>query len=264
MRFAGLLAGAMLFCCPLLAEAADAPVQVMIVGTFHMSNPGHDIHNAKVDDMLSPERQAQIAAAVNGIAAFKPTMVDAEWDADTARTRYASYLSGTLAPSRNEVVQLGFRLAKQSGLQTVEGVDVDGDFPFDAVQAYAGAHGSAALLAEQGAAVDAFIKTMTDTLNSEGVAATLRFLNDPARLASDNAFYRTTLKIGGGKEQPGAALLTAWYRRNFLICANIIQLTKPGDRVVVFYGSGHAFLLRQCIAETPGFQLVEPNTYLPK
>jgi len=25
----------------------------------------------------------------------------------------------------------------------------------------------------------------------------------------------------------------------------------------------HAFLLRQCIAETPGFDLIEPNDFLP-
>ena len=33
---------------------------------------------------------------------------------------------------------------------------------------------------------------------------------------------------------------------------------------MVFYGSGHAFLLRQCVSETPGFRLVEPNDYLPR
>ncbi len=267
-KFAALLlslVGAMFLCAPLLAHAADAPVEVMIVGNFHMSNPGKDLHNATVDDMLSTLRQAQIKSTVDGLAKFHPTMVDAEWDADTARERYAAYLKGTLAPSRNEVVQLGFRLAHQAGLDTVHGIDVDGEFPFEAVQTYAQAHGQSALLGEQGAAIDAFLKTQTDILNGKGgVAAALRYLNDPALIANGNAFYRTTLKIGGGMDQPGADLLTAWYRRNFLICANIIQLTKPGDRVVVFYGSGHAFLLRQCIAETPGFKLVEPNDYLPK
>jgi hypothetical protein len=49
-----------------------------------------------------------------------------------------------------------------------------------------------------------------------------------------------------------------------LICANLVQLARPGDRIVVFYGSGHAFLLRQCVAETPGFRLVEANAYLPR
>jgi len=101
-------------------------------------------------------------------------------------------------------------------------------------------------------------------LKTGTVGAILRLLNDPTRLARDNAFYRTALHVGGGTQQPGADLLTAWYRRNFLICANIIQLAKPGDRIVVFYGSGHAFLLRQCVVETPGFELVEPNDYLPK
>jgi hypothetical protein len=32
---------------------------------------------------------------------------------------------------------------------------------------------------------------------------------------------------------------------------------------VIFFGAGHAFLLRQCVAETPGYKLVEANDYLP-
>jgi hypothetical protein len=72
------------------------------------------------------------------------------------------------------------------------------------------------------------------------------------------------LKVGGGTAQPGADLLTAWYKRNFYICANIVQFAKPGDRIVAFFGSGHEFLLRQCVSEMPGYKLVEPNDYLPK
>ena len=34
----------------------------MIVGVFHMSNPGHDMHNMQVDDVLAPKRQGEIAA----------------------------------------------------------------------------------------------------------------------------------------------------------------------------------------------------------
>jgi hypothetical protein len=246
------------------AWADDAPISVMIVGDFHMSNPGRDLHNLNVDDVLAPKRQAEIEAVSEALLRFHPTMVDAEWPADIAAQRYDAYRNATLAPSRDEVVQLGFRLAKAAALATVHGIDVNGDFPYDAVAAYAKTHGTSALLDAQGAEVQDFVDRMAVILDKQGVAATLRFLNDPARLAHDNAFYRTTLKIGGAADQPGADLLTAWYRRNFLICANLIQLAHPGDRVVVFYGSGHAFLLRQCIAETPGFALVEPNDYLPR
>ena len=244
--------------------APPKPIQVMIVGDFHMSNPGRDLHNVQVDDMLSPARQEQIVAVTDALARFAPTAVAAEWPADLAAQRYGDYRAGKLAPSHNEVVQLGFRLAAKANLANFHGIDVDGDFPYEAVQTYAKAHGQNAWLDDAGAQVEAFVREQEDRLKTGTVGGTLRWLNDPALIARGNEFYRATLHVGGGATQPGADLLTAWYRRNFLICANIIQLAKPGDRIVVFYGSGHSFLLRQCISETPGFQLVEPNDYLPK
>lgn len=247
---------------PLAAPTAE-PVSVMIVGDFHMSNPGRDMHNTEVDDMLAPKRQAEIAAVTDALARFKPTLVAMEWPADVAGERYDAYLKGTLAPSRNEVVQLGFRLARTAGLASVAGIDVDGDFPYEAVASYAHAHGMDGLLADANAQIESFVKTQDATLAKGTVGGLLRALNEPALIERGNGFYRTMLKVGGGAEQPGADLLTGWYRRNFLICANLIQRARPGDRVVVFYGSGHAFLLRQCVREMPGYRLVEPNDYLP-
>ena len=246
------------------AEPATDPVEVMVVGVYHMSNPGRDLHNLKVDDVLAPKRQAQIAAVTDALARFRPDKIAVEWPAATVAERYPKYLDGNLPPSRDESAQLGFRLAKTAGAKGVYGIDVDGEFPFDPVKAYADAHGTSVLLDEQGAAVDRSLAREGALLAQKGVSAALRYLNDPARLRWDNAFYRTTLRIGGGQDQPGADLLAAWYRRNFLICANLLQLSCPGDRIVVFYGSGHAFLLRQCVSETPGFRLVEPNDYLPR
>lgn len=245
------------------ASATDAPVQVMIVGDFHMSNPDRDQHNVQVDDVLAPKRQAEIEAVTQALLAFHPTAVAAEWPADIVAQRFDAYRKGTLAPSHNEVVQLSFRLAKEAGAQAY-GIDVDGDFPYDAVDAYAKAHGQAPILDRAQATVEDFTRKQTDLLNTGTVAQVLRYVNDPALIQSMNGFYRTTLRIGGGANQPGAELETAWYHRNFLICANLIQLSHPGDHIVVFYGSGHAQLLRQCVSETPGFALVEPNEYLPR
>lgn len=244
------------------ARAAPADVEVMIVGTYHMANPGRDLHNTHADDVLAPGRQRQLADVAAHLAHFKPTRVAVEWPADVARTRYGAYLDGTLGDSRNEVAQLGFRLAKLAGAREVDGIDVDGDFPFDAVAAYAKAHGQQAILDDANAQVQGFVDAMQAKIDTGTVADVLRFLNDPARIARDNAFYRQTLRIGAGTQQPGVDLLTAWYRRNFAICANLAQIAKPGDRVVVFYGSGHAFLLRQCVQEMPGYRLVEANDYL--
>lgn len=245
-----------------LAQTPDAPVQVMIVGVSHMDNPGHDLHNMKHDDVLQAGRQAEIVALTQDLARFKPTQVAIEQDKAPANEKYAAYLAGTLPPSRNERVQLGFRLAKLAHLTAIRGIDADGDFPYPPVKAYAESHGFGPLLAEQNADIDRQIAAESKLLAEKGIAAELRYLNDPARLKNDNAFYRTMLRIGADDAQPGADLLTGWYRRNFLICAKLLQVARPGDRIVVFYGAGHAFLLRQCVEETPGFRLIEPNDYL--
>lgn len=256
-----------LLCCSAssITLAADPaqPVEVMVVGVFHMSNPGHDLHDIKADDVLEPKRQREIEAVNAALSRFRPTKIGVEWPADWVAERFKQYQAGTLPPSRNEVVQLGFRLAKNAGAE-VYSLDADGDFPYERLKNFAETRGFSKLLDEENAATQRDVDEETRLLAEKGISADLRFLNDPVRLASDNSFYRNVLRIGQGGDQPGADLTASWYHRNLLICANLLQLAKPGDRIVIFFGAGHAFLLRRCVTETPGFKLVEPNEYLPK
>ena len=248
------------------AEPARKPVEVMVVGAFHMANPGADISNARYEDVLSPKQQAGVAKTVDALAKFKPTRIAVEWPQKVTAERYAQYQQDGLKghrSERNEVVQLGYRLAKQTGA-TIEGVDVDGNFPFGPVMAYAEVHGQKPMLDAHRAELDAEMKAQEALFSQGGTPAVLRKLNSPAYIKAGQDFYRQIGMIGGGDEQPGAALLTGWYDRNFQICARILQSARPGDRIVVLYGAGHAFLLRQCVTETPGFKLVEPNAWLPK
>lgn len=248
---------------PAVAAPPEADVEVMIVGTYHMANPGRDLHNTTSDDVLAPERQRELEGIASALMRFAPTRVAVEWPADTTSERYRRYLDGTLEPSRNEVVQLGFRLAAAAKLDEVDGIDVDGDFPYGAVQSFAQENGQGGLLEQAHAAIGAMVAELQGVIDEGSIAQALRYLNAPARIVGDNGFYRQMLLVGAGGQQPGVDLLTAWYRRNFAICANLLQLAKPGDRVVVFYGSGHSFLLRQCVQETPGYRLAEANDYLP-
>src|ERR1700752_76966 len=104
-----------------LSSAAASPVEVMIVGTFHMDNPGHDLHNMNVDDVLTEKRQKELADVAERLMRFKPNvvMVESQRRDPGAATlpRYRQYLAGTLEPSRNEIVQVGFRLAKAAGIK---------------------------------------------------------------------------------------------------------------------------------------------------
>jgi hypothetical protein len=250
---------------PVEAKPAPAPLtQVMIVGGYHMSNPGHDVHDVKADDVLAPKRQKEIVAITNALARFHPTKVAVEWDAPVVAERYPKYLAGTLPPSHNEVVQLGFRLAQTAHAQGVWGIDADGDFPYEQLINYAKAHGEDALMQAEDARILQDVNRDNQILAHGTISQTLRYMNEPAVILQEHQFYRRILRIGSGADQPGAELDADWYKRNFLICAHLIQLARPGDRIVVFFGSGHAYLLRQCVTETPGFRLVEPNQYLPK
>ena len=245
------------------ATAAEPPAKVMIVGTYHFSNPGHDQHNVEADDVLTPERQAQLEAIEASLAKFAPTRVAVEWDANTVDERYPKYRSGELAPSRNEVVQLGFRRARRAGLDHVDGIDVDGDFPYEPVAAWAEKHGATPKLEAAQARIQTRVEAFTKLQHEIGIAAALKDMNAPQNVDADYAFYADLMRYGGGDDQPGAKLLAAWTARNLEICARLVQATKPGDRVVVFYGSGHSYLLRRCVRETPGLTLVEANAYLP-
>jgi hypothetical protein len=258
---------ACLIALPLSATAADTPapqeVQVMILGSFHMANPGRDLHNVSADDVLAPARQKELEDISTALLRFAPTRVAVEWPAAVTTGRYREYRAGTLKPSRNEVVQVAFRLAAMAGLDAVDGIDADGDFPYGPVQEFAQRNGQAGMLQEINDRTTDMLAGLQRVIDTGTLAQALRYMNEPERIANDNVFYRKMLLVGAGDEQPGVDLLTAWYRRNFIICANLLQRTQPGDRVVVVYGAGHSFLLRQCVEETPGYRLVEANDYLP-
>jgi hypothetical protein len=257
------LISALLLANSAAASAADKPVSVMVIGTFHWSNPGRDLHDVHVDDVLAPKRQEEIAAMASSLSRFRPTKIAVEDSAEDVSQRYGTYLKGTLKPSRNEVVQLGFRLARANNA-SVHGIDVEGDFPYDAVQTYAKAHGQEDILAGADKLVVREVADEQRVIDKGTLPSALRWLNEPVREDHENDFNRIAMKIGHGAQQPGAELFAAWAKRNALICANLLQLAKPGDRMIVIYGAGHETFLRQCVRETPGFKLVEANDYLPR
>jgi hypothetical protein len=54
---------------------------VLVLGTYHMDNPGPDLHNTKADDVLAPKRQAEIEELTAVLARFRFTKIAVEWDA---------------------------------------------------------------------------------------------------------------------------------------------------------------------------------------
>src|SRR2546422_5920781 len=55
-----------------------ARAEVLVLGVYHMSNPGHDIFNMQADDVLAPKRQAEITQVMAVLKKFQPTKISLE------------------------------------------------------------------------------------------------------------------------------------------------------------------------------------------
>src|ERR687886_439400 len=98
---------------PAEKPAAPARVEVLVLGVYHMANPGRDIVNMQADDVLAPKRQAEIAEVIAVLKKFQPTKIalEAGFENDAISKRYGDYLLGKHELTRNETEQIGFRLA---------------------------------------------------------------------------------------------------------------------------------------------------------
>jgi hypothetical protein len=232
--------------------------EVLVLGVYHMANPGRDIFNTQADDVLAPRRQAEIRELVSALATFKPTKIALEADVNDSRVpkSYAEYLAGRHELTRNEVEQIGFRLARELGHTAVYPVDADGEFPFQHLRNYAKASGRSqeleALMAEIGAAVQA----QSAYLASHSILDTLLYMNADERVARDVGFYFRQAQIGEPWDWAGPDLVSAWFRRNMRIFGNITHIVSgPGERVLAIFGAGHLGWLRHAVQSSPNLRL---------
>lgn len=254
------------------AEPA-APVEVMVLGTYHMDNPGLDLANVKADDVLKPQRQKEMEVLAAALAEFRPTKIVVERIAKTPELldhRYAEFTPAYLGTNRDERYQVAYRLAHRLGHKVVYAVDEDSGpgepdyFPFDKVVDWAKANGREA---ELNAVLDKAKGEVAriEQRQAEGsIAYVLADLNRPEQADRDQGWYYGVLSYGDTEKQPGADLNAMWYLRNAKIFAKLMAVTTPGDRVLVVYGAGHNYWLRHFAGTTPGYVNVDPSPYLQK
>lgn len=243
---------------------SDQRPALAVLGTAHFANPGRDLINREVEDVLSDRRQAEMLRLVEQLASFQPTHVAVEWPGDSREeldSRYRDFREGQYQLGRSEVDQIGLRLADMLDLERVYAVDWNGDPPggFDEDYdwySYAQSQGEDALLAaisDPEGASESHVP-----LEEQTIATWLGQLNEPERLAASHRMYFDIAMIGDEERQPGANWVGHWYARNLRIFRNLVALTdRPEDRILVIYGRGHAYLLRQFAVESGAFELVD-------
>jgi hypothetical protein len=249
------MAAAAFALCAFTALGADAPrAEVLVLGTYHMNNPGHDMFNTQADDVLAPKRQAEMEQLMAALKKFAPTKIAVERQVGDTRIvkDYNDYVAGKHELTRNEIEQVGFRLAKELGHKQVYPVDVDGEFPFQPIVNYAKASGRSKELDAILAEIGEMVKAQTNYLGSHTILETLLYMNADAKIAQDVGFYYREAELGEPWDWAGADLVSAWFHRNMRIYANVVQLVdSPAERILVIYGAGHLGWLQHDFASNP-------------
>jgi hypothetical protein len=243
---------------PAEKPAAPARAEVLVLGVYHMSKPGHDSFNIHADDVLAPKRQAEIAQVIAALKKFHPTKIAVEGDvySDRIPKTYADYLAGKHELTRNEIEQIGFRLAKELGQKTVYPVDVGGEFPEQRVVDYAKASGRSKELDALMGGIGAMVKAQDEYLASHTVLETLLYMNADDKIAEDVGFYYREADIGEPGDWAGADLVSDWFRRNMRIYSNVVRLAdSPNERMLVIFGAGHLGWLQHDFASNPNLRL---------
>jgi hypothetical protein len=244
----------------------DDRIAVLLLGSYHMSNPGADRFNLESDDVLSDRRQREILAVVERLSQFAPTRVAIEspWGDTISPARYRAYLAGEGQLSRQEEEQVGFRLAARMGHETVYPVDVKIGLPDERLQSVLETTPELgrymAGLQEYG---EWAMATMAEWLSEGSVGQMLYRMNTPEAIEwADRGYLEFFLPLVAGDDYGGAEFVATWYERNLKIFANLHRISEPGDRVFVIYGAGHIPHLRYFVTLSPHFCLEDALPYL--
>lgn len=244
------------------------PVKVAYLGSYHMSNPGADQFNLESDDVLLPKRQAEIKEVVNLLKAFNPTKIAVESPLNDSLTlaRYQGYLDGTIELRRSEEEQIGFRLAKMLGHQTIYPIDVKQGLPQDEIGKLVGSDPQkyGPYLAELEKTGNGAMEIMDGWLKNGTIREMLYNMNDPElEYVALELYFRYFVPIVKDDNYAGADMVNTWYHRNIRIFSNLHQVSdSQEDRILVVYGQGHVPLLKHFTEQSPYFEVEDVRKYL--
>jgi hypothetical protein len=273
MRILGLSYAAVLLSLVTLAGTPVAATQaskaqVMIVGDAHLVRRRDVYSSVYPNSPLSAGRQAQIADVESRLVRFHPTkvLIEAPFrDRKKYADEYRQYLTGRFTLGADEIYQYGFRLAARSGNATVYPIDTWGPAIYDdnsptgrRIDAYLKTH----LTRVEDPEFQAFVARDHYVEQHGTYLGELRYLNSNSAIHANASWYSILDGMGGDADNAGSMYVAQWYTRNCYVFSNILRIIRPGDRVVLFMGQGHKYLLREFVRLNPNLVYVDPLQYL--
>ena len=233
------------------AHAKELP-ELMLMGTFHFSNPGLDVIKTDQINVMTDESQEYLIHLSKQISQFKPTSVLLEFNpknTDKVNQMYQSYLEGNFELPSNEIFQIGFRVAKFSGVKRIESLDersipwkADGLYEYmENVDTKSFEKNNKRIAARTAQTANDF-KTLT-------LQQLLQQANQESHDKLNKSGYLSTNAVGVENGSfVGADAAASWWHRNFRIYAKIQKHAENHQRIFALAGQGHTAILKDFLS----------------
>ena len=248
-------------------------VEVLLIGSSHWNNyqrKGLDLVQTNEVDILSDKYQQELELISNKISEFAPSKIFVERTLQ-AQPRldslYKLYLTSNWGKDkRNEIFQLGFRVAAKLNHQKVFGIDFrNASFPFDSVVI-------AATEAKQFDLLNWFQQTIKNqesqynrlVQEEKSLVEIFNYLNSPEQRRFDLGAYLNAINKAGNLDNTiGSFLASEWMKRN-IYTYGLIQkyIDKEDKQIMILMGASHIAVLENLIRFNPKWKVVELSTIM--
>lgn len=248
-------------------EMTKDQVQVLLLGSSHWASyegGGSDVAQTYEIDILSEQYQREVQEIAQRIVAFGPDKIFVERTLEVqgkVDSLYQLYTREEWGEGiRNEIVQLGFRVANMMGHERVYGIDYRTSFPYRKMKEAMKEAGQEDLILECDESTEVFENAYNKMVREK---STLKeffyFLNDPEQRRDDLDWYlRLANQAGPKNNTTGSFLAAEWLKRNIYSYGLMQKYTEPGDKkIMVLMGSSHTAVFDFLMQTNPNWVSVE-------
>ncbi|HIP47399.1 MAG TPA: hypothetical protein EYG92_00320 [Lutibacter sp.] len=245
-------------------ELSEIP-KVTIIGTFHF-NATNDYSSVQIDSIFSDKRQKELDQLINKTKAFNPTKIMVEWEPETKTEldkNLKKYLNNEFVLPQNEIYQIGFRLAKETGIKELFPIDYQMDLGDAKLVEYLKEKNTFSEFENFISDINKYAAVETDYLKSHSITD---YFNKMNSTDSDNFNRNIYLdKLSSISNEPGNPLLeyvSNWYKRNIFIMGQIDVHLQKNDRILVLIGAGHKPILKDLYKNRKNIEYIDIQEYL--
>ncbi|MER2039073.1 MAG: DUF5694 domain-containing protein [Solibacillus sp.] len=236
-------------------------MEILLLGTIHLEETTDMVQLNKEARNKFDEEQFEILT--DDLAFFQPEQIFVEYPYKMQEQLDAQYKDFSLNGrplQRNEIYQIGFRLASKLGQKKIYAVDWNEEI--------SGIKGLEAITDEQSVTAlqkllqktTVKMQTVSSKIQTGNIVEFFKFINTAEQNLQDHQLYVDLMLLQD--EVAFEWVANYWYYRNLKIVQNIRKSIEQGtQKAVIIYGAGHNYLLQQMLQDDPQITVTPYGEY---